>query len=157
VIARVPRAHFLLGGYPNREHYRQLSRELGIAAQVSFPGRIDYDRAARYLSLGEVAVGPKISETESNGKLYNYMACGLPTVAFDTPPSKEILGDLGVYAPRGDVNALARAIAGLLEDPERGRVLGRRLRQRVIEHFSWESNARQLVKAYDMAIAHMQG
>ena len=99
VLARVPQAHFLVGGYPNEEHYRQMAHELGIAEQVSFPGRIDYDQAARYLALGEVAVGPKLSETESNGKLYNYMACALPTVAFDTPASREILGDLGVLCP----------------------------------------------------------
>jgi glycosyltransferase involved in cell wall biosynthesis len=153
VIARVPEVHFLLGGYPNEDNYRQVAQELGIAGRVSFPGRVDYDQAARYLALGEVAVGPKISETESNGKLYNYMACGLPTVAFDTPPSKEILGDLGVYAPRGDVDALANAIAGLLEEPERSQALGQRLRQRVIEHFSWQSTAHQLIKAYDIAMA----
>jgi glycosyltransferase involved in cell wall biosynthesis len=97
-------------------------------------------------------VGPKLSETESNGKLYNYMACALPAVAFDTPVSREILGDLGVYAPRGDVAGLADAIAGLLENPEESRALGIKLRQRVIEQFSWQNTARQLLKAYDLAM-----
>ena len=107
VISRVPQAHFLVMGYPDVEAYRRKARRLGLEEHASFPGRIDYDQAPRYLALGDVAVGPKLSETESNGKLYNYMACALPTVAFDTPSSREILGDLGVYAPRGDVAALA--------------------------------------------------
>jgi glycosyltransferase involved in cell wall biosynthesis len=124
-----------------------------LEEHVTFPGRIDYDQAPRYLALGDVAVGPKLSETESNGKLYNYMACALPTVAFDTPSSREILGDLGVYAPRGDVAALADAIAGLLEDPAASRQLGLQLRQRVQEHFSWQNTARQLAKAYELALA----
>jgi glycosyltransferase involved in cell wall biosynthesis len=152
VLARVPRAYFLVMGYPYEERYREKARELGVADHVSLPGRIDYDQAARHLILGDVAVGPKLSETESNGKLYNYMACALPTVAFDTPPSREILGDLGIYAPRGDVAALADAIADLLEDPERARALGMKLRQRVMEHFSWRRTARQLSKAYGLAI-----
>ena len=152
VVARVPAAYFLMMGYPNEDRYRHMAAEMGLAAHVAFPGRIDYGQAARYLALGEVAVGPKMSETESNGKLYNYMACALPTVAFDTPPSREILGDLGVYAPRGDVAALAEAIAGLLEDPQGSRQLGDRLRQRVIERFSWEKTARQLLEAYRLAI-----
>ena len=152
VLARVPRAHFLVMGYPNEERYREMARDLGVAAHVSLPGRINYDQAARYLTLGDVAVGPKLSETESNGKLYNYMACALPSVAFDTPPSQEILGDLGVYAPRGDVAALADAIADLLEDPEGARALGIKLRQRVTEHFSWQRTARQLSKAYGLAV-----
>lgn len=151
VLARVPEAHFLVMGYPNVERYRDKARELGIVEHTSFPGRIDYNQAARYLALGEVAAGPKLSETESNGKLYNYMACALPTVAFDTPVSREILGDLGILAPRGDVAALADAIAGLLEEPEKGRQLGRKLRQRAEEQFSWRNTAQQLAKAYELA------
>ncbi|MGD8794217.1 MAG: glycosyltransferase family 4 protein [Anaerolineae bacterium] len=152
VLARVPDAYFLIMGYPNQDRYAQKARALGVAEQVGLPGRIDYDRAAAHLALGEVAVGPKLSETESNGKLYNYMACALPTVAFDTPPSREILGDLGVYAPRGDVEALAEAIAGLLENPGEAQVLGQKLRRRVMEHFSWQNTARQLLGAYSRAI-----
>jgi glycosyltransferase involved in cell wall biosynthesis len=153
VLARVPEAYFLIMGYPDEERYRQKARDLGVAEQVGFPGRIDYGQAARYLALGEVAVGPKLSETESNGKLYNYMACALPTVAFDTAVSREILGDLGVYALRGDVAALADRIAGLLENPERAWQLGIKLRQRVIDHFSWQNTARQLLVAYERAVA----
>ncbi|MEJ2207420.1 MAG: glycosyltransferase family 4 protein [Anaerolineae bacterium] len=155
VRRRVPEAYFLVMGYPHVERYQARAREMGLAGDVSFPGRIDYDAAARYLSLGQVAVGPKLSETESNGKLYNYMACALPTVAFDTPPSREILGDLGVYAPRGDVPALAEGIAGLLADPEAARRRGRALRQRVEEHFSWQNTARQLLAAYRLARAEV--
>jgi glycosyltransferase involved in cell wall biosynthesis len=151
VLARVPQAHFLVMGYPDEEKYRQKARDLGVVEHVSFPGRIDYAEAPRYLALGDVAVGPKLSETESNGKLFNYMACALPTVAFDTPPSREILGDLGVYAPRGDVAALADAIVGLLQNSDGARQLGAELRQRVVEHFSWENTARQLLKAYARA------
>jgi glycosyltransferase involved in cell wall biosynthesis len=157
VLARVPEAYFLIMGYPGEERYRHKAQDLDIAGQVSLPGRIDYGQAARYLNLGQVAVGPKLSETESNGKLYNYMACALPTVAFDTPVSREILGDLGVYAPRGDVTALADRIAGLLEDPEGARQLGVRLRQRVIDHFSWHNTARQLLVAYELAAARKFG
>ena len=151
VVARVPRAYFLVMGYPDEDRYLQKARDLGIVDHVCLPGRIDYDQAAQYLALGEVAVGPKLSETESNGKLYNYMACALPTVAFDTPPSREILGELGIYAPRGDRAALADAMVSLLQDPEGARQLGLKLRQRVVEQFSWQNTAQQLLHAYALA------
>lgn len=151
VRRQVPEAYFLIMGYPHVERYRARARELGVAEHVAFPGRIDYDQAARYLALGQVAVGPKLSETESNGKLYNYMACALPTVAFDTPPSREILGELGVYAPRGDVEALAGEIAALLADPEAARRRGQALRRRVDKRFSWQNTACQLLAAYRLA------
>jgi glycosyltransferase involved in cell wall biosynthesis len=157
VLARVPQAYFLVMGYPDEDEYRHKAHGMGLADHVCFPGRIDYDQAPRYLALGEVAVGPKLSQTESNGKLYNYMACALPTVAFDTPPSREILGDLGVYAPRGNVAALADAIASLLENPESSRRLGLELRRRVVDQFSWQNTARQLMAAYERAITKRAG
>jgi glycosyltransferase involved in cell wall biosynthesis len=129
-----------------------MSRELGIEDAVTLTGRIDYDLAPRYLALGAVAVGPKLSFTESNGKLYNYMSSALPTVAFDTPVSREILGDLGVYAVRGDVESLADVITGLLEDPEGSRQLGLELRQRVEANFSWQKTAQQISEAYALAL-----
>jgi glycosyltransferase involved in cell wall biosynthesis len=153
VLSRVPDAYFLVMGYPNEADYQRKARQLGVAESVAFPGRIDYDQAARYLALGQVAVGAKLSDTESNGKLYNYMACALPTVAFDTPPSREILGEFGVYAPRGDVAGLAEAIIDLLENPQRARDVGTKLHQRVVQRFSWQNTAEQLLKAYALAIS----
>jgi glycosyltransferase involved in cell wall biosynthesis len=76
-------------------------------------------------------------------------------VAFDTPPSREILGELGVYAPRGDVPALADGIAGLLADPEAARRRGQALRRRVEERFSWQNTAHQLLAAYRLARAEI--
>ena len=38
-----------------------------------------------------MAAAPKMSRTEGNGKIANYMAMGLPTVAFETPVAREIL------------------------------------------------------------------
>jgi len=89
---------------------------------VTFTGRVDYDRAGEYLGLGDIAVSAKLSTTEANGKLYNYMACGLPSVVFDSAVNREILGDHGNYARLGDASALAAEINNLLDHPaERGR------------------------------------
>ncbi len=70
--------HFLIMGFPE-EKYRRMAVETGVADLVTFTGRIDYTRAALYLSAGDIALSPKISLSEANGKLFNYMACGLPT------------------------------------------------------------------------------
>ena len=151
VLQNVPDAHFLIMGYPQVETYREQVRHLGIGANVTFTGRLDYREAPQYLALGDIAVSPKFDSTESNGKLYNYMAMGLPTVAFDTPVNREILGDDGVYAPLGRTDELAKAIVALLQNPQRAHMLGARLRQRAVEKFSWEQTARQLLAAYEAA------
>ena len=90
--------HLLLMGFPDLDFYRQKAEALGIRARVTFTGRVPYEKAPAYLALGDVAVAPKLSMTEGAGKLLNYMAVGLPTVAFDTPVAREYLGTLGALA-----------------------------------------------------------
>ena len=128
--------HFLIMGHPNVEHYRDLAGGMGLSDQVTFTGRIPYGQAHRCLNLGEVVAAPEISATEGSGKLPNYMALGLATVAFDTPVSREHMGPWGVYAALGDPHSLARGIVSLLQDPQRRAVLGNGLRDRAVELYS---------------------
>jgi glycosyltransferase involved in cell wall biosynthesis len=154
VVATRPDAHFLIMGYPNVDHYRARARELGIEAHVTFPGRVDYDRAQEYLGLGELAVSGKLSSTEANGKLYNYMACGLATVVFDTPVNREILGDLGVYARLGDAGELAERIVSLLEAPDERKARGAALRARAVADYSWERSGAQMEAIYRQLLSN---
>lgn len=142
--------HLLMMGFPSVERYRVMARELGIEEHVTFTGKVPYEDAPSHLALGDIAVAPKLSTTEGAGKILNYMAMELPTVAFDTPVSREYLGSLGAYAsPVGDARALARAIQELLKLPRPERqALGQRLRARASEHFSWERSGRRLLEIY---------
>jgi glycosyltransferase involved in cell wall biosynthesis len=141
--------HFLIMGYPGVGHYAQTATDLGLEGWVTFTGRIAYEQAPQYLALGDIATAPKMSDTEGSGKILNYMAMALPTVAFDVPVSREFLGELGVYAQPGDFMSLADAIQSLLDDPPRARALGQSARQHVAEHYSWQQAGRDLVSIYD--------
>jgi glycosyltransferase involved in cell wall biosynthesis len=148
VCAQRSDVHFLLGGYPNLDRYRQLAAELGIAERVTFAGKVPYEEAPRFLSLGDVAVSSKLSATEGAGKLLNYMAMALPTVAFDTPVSREYLGEHGVYAAVRDADDLARRLEELIGNPGRRAELGAALRQRAQEQYSWESAGGRILGIY---------
>jgi glycosyltransferase involved in cell wall biosynthesis len=149
----VPDVHFLIMGYPNDDAYRERVRQLGLADCVSLPGRIPYAEAGRYLTLGDVAVSPKTSTTEANGKLLNYMACGLATVATDTPVNRDLLGDAGVYAPVADPGALAARLVELLADPDRRTAAGQALRRRAETHFAWPALTDRLIRVYDRVVS----
>jgi len=150
IIQRVRRdVHFLMMGFPGVDTYRMKAIERGVADHVTFTGKVNYEDAPRYLRMGDVAVASKISETEGCGKLLNYMACALPSVAFDTPVSREYLGEHGIYAATGNAEALAAAILQLVVAPEHGRALGGWLRTRVVERFSWEDSGAHLLNIYD--------
>lgn len=152
ILVRGADVHFLIMGYPGAERYVQQARKMGIYERVSFPGRIPYEQIARWLAVGDVAVAPKLSQSEGNGKILNYMATGLPVVAFDNPVSRDYLDRDGVFAPPGDVNALAAGIESLLRDPARARALGRRLRARAIEKYSWDASACKIEQAYHAVV-----
>ena len=140
--------HFLIMGYPQVAHYQNLAAAHGVTGIVTFTGKVEYRNAPAYLSLGDISVAPKMSNTEGSGKLLNYMALAQPVVAYDSAVHREYLGEWGVYAPAGDVNAFTRCLAGLLHDPERRQFLGQQLRQRAIESYNWRSAGEKIVAVY---------
>jgi glycosyltransferase involved in cell wall biosynthesis len=106
---RDEKIHFLVMGYPNVGHYAQMAAQRGASSIMTFTGKIPFEEAPDYLALTDITVAPKMSSTEGSGKVLNYMAMARPVVAYDTAVNREFLGDLGVYAPLGDVAALAFA------------------------------------------------
>ena len=149
VIDVQPDVHFLIMGYPGYNEYDDLARQLGVSDHMTFAGRVPYEYAAHFLRVGDIALAPKLSLTEAAGKILNYMACALPTVAFDTPQAREYMAQFGVYADRGDANSLADRIIELHRDPDRAYVLGQALRARAISRFSWDDAARRLLGVYE--------
>lgn len=152
LVARQPDVHFLIMGHPDPHSYRAYAESLGIAGNVTLPGRIIYRDLHSYLALGDVAVAPKMSLTEGNGKISNYMAMGMPVVAFETPVSREILGDLGIYAQLGSAEDLAAKLELALESRELADRLGAAGRARAIAEFSWDRAARQIEEIYATAL-----
>ena len=140
--------HFLVMGYPNVESYQMSAHAWDVADRVTFTGRVPFDDAPYYLAAADIAVTAKMSTTEGSGKLLNYMAMAQPIVAYDTPVNREYLDDLGVYAPAGDVAAFTAAILALAGDPARRRLLGRELRRRAQEQFSWAAATDRILGLY---------
>jgi glycosyltransferase involved in cell wall biosynthesis len=144
--------HFLIMGFPNQARYENIAKQLKINDHVTFTGRISYFEAPRYLALGDLAVSPKLSITEANGKLYNYMACGLPAVVFDSPTNREILGDSGIYAKIfGNPESFAEAIEFGLNNENIVRVLGQKLREKAVTDFSWDAVVEKILNVYTIS------
>ncbi len=142
--------HFLIMGFPAVDHYQYVARELAVDSHTTFTGKIPYHEARSFLALGDVAVAPKLSATEGSGKILNYMAMGLPTVAFDTPVSREYLGDSGIYATPGDPVSLAQALLSALSGTaEQRRLEGKKLRRKALDSFSWHRAAETILHAYE--------
>jgi glycogen synthase len=83
------------------------------------------------------------------------MACETPVVASAVGGILEVVedGKTGVLVEPGRPDALVAPIRALLEDPARGRAMGRAGRRRVEAHFSWVSVATRTREVYQDAIA----
>lgn len=142
------KAQFIVIGYPNIEKYQKMCIDLGIQGRVKLLGKIDYSLVPKYLALASIAVAPKISLSEGDGKLYNYMASGLAVVAFDRSVSREILGNAGVYAKFGNTSDLANKIVWFIDHPTKAKQFGQKARQRAISELSWRTVGERINQVY---------
>ncbi len=120
IFARVRRALpatlLMVGDGPDRQDAEAEARELGVAADVHFLGRLD--AVAPVLAAADLFVLP--SQTESFGlAALEAMACGAPVLAARTGGLPEVVSDNvdGLLEPPGSVEAMARRAVNLLRDP----------------------------------------
>jgi glycosyltransferase involved in cell wall biosynthesis len=103
--------------------------------RIHLPGYVDREEAKDLLRHAEVVV--LASDDEGFGlPLAEALACGAACVASDAPALVEVAGGAAVHFPRGDVGALAAALAAVLE-PEARRRLQAAARARAVE-LAWE-------------------
>lgn len=125
----------------------QLLRELDIVDRVRFESGISTTELVEHYARATVAVVPSLYEGFGL-PAGEAMASAVPVIATDGGALPEIVGDAGVIVPRGDEHALAQAIDKLLIDAGERERLAERGRRRILETFSWEVCARQMVSYY---------
>jgi glycosyltransferase involved in cell wall biosynthesis len=104
--------------------------------------------AGHDVCLGIFGTGPKSLRVAPN-KVFQGAAGGRAVITADTPPQRAMLGADAVYVPPGDAEALAAAVARLVDDrPECAR-LGRAARSRALRSFAPASVAAPLRESLD--------
>ena len=110
----------------------------GLTDRVELPGRLDPSEVAARLAGADVVVVPSRADAAPLVVLEAWRS-GRPLVATvrGGPPEIVTDGDDGVLVDPQDTQALAAAVLGLLDDPERAGRIGAAGRRRV-EDFTWE-------------------
>jgi glycosyltransferase involved in cell wall biosynthesis len=137
----------VVGDGPLRAELGAEAERLGIASHVRLLG----DRAdvRDVLEALDVFVLPSRTEGMSNALLEG-MAMTLPVVATAVGGTPEVIADerSGLLVPADDANAMAAAIARLLDDPVSAARLAAAARQTVEERYAARSMVRRLEAVY---------
>lgn len=136
---------------------KDLAASLRLENWVSFPGWMPADKIAALLHKADVGLEPNPEDFVSPVKVMEYMAYGLPVVAFDLFETRQILRTGGRYAPAGNVVAFADCIEALLDDPKAREELGAAGHERALNVLAWEHQAPRYVQVYENLLAGPYG
>jgi teichuronic acid biosynthesis glycosyltransferase TuaC len=144
----------IVGDGPERVALEGLATRLGVAARVEFCGQLE--PAAAIARARRCTLFARPSTEEAFGVAYiEAMAGGLPAIGCRGEPGPEEIaaaGDGFMLVPPGDIERLTQRIDELLSDPHRLREAGRRARDTVAAHFTWERCGEQTIAAYEHAL-----
>ena len=143
----------LMGFGDSLEDLKAQTKSLGLDSHVTFTGRVDKVAIAEHLSRADIGVCPDLktplNDLSTMNKTMEYMAYGLPSVAFDLVETRVSGADTVLYAPSGDIAAFADHVETLIDDPDLRVELGRRARSRVVDELDWRPQAEAYVGVFD--------
>jgi glycosyltransferase involved in cell wall biosynthesis len=159
VLPEVPEAKFQIIGsalFDERAYERDLHTlcdKLGLEGSVEFLGFRE-DVPALIAEMDILAHCSTMGEPFGQ-VLVQGMGAGKPVVATRGGGVLEVIeeGLTGLLVPMNDAESAAGAILRLLKEPDWAREMGRRGRQRVLDHFTIEKTAQQVQSVYDGVLA----
>lgn len=131
----------------------RLIEQLAIGDVVRTVAGLDDGELAALLGSAELASVPSLYEGFSLPAV-EAMACGTPLVASRAGAIPEVVGECALLVEPGDSQALAGALATLLDDAALRERMGAAGRARVLQHYSWAVVAARTAECYAAAIAN---
>jgi glycosyltransferase involved in cell wall biosynthesis len=130
-----------------------MREQLGLEDFVEFTGRVPDKMVAAILSTADVGISPDpknpLNDLSTMNKTMEYMAFGLPVVAFDLRETRVSAQGAAVYATPNEVPELAQLLVELIDDDQRRRSMGAAGRARVEDELAWAHQAPRYVGVYE--------
>lgn len=131
----------------------------GLEGRVDLTGRLDLaivERRLRDARIGLSVLQP-VPNYMSNypTKIFEYMAAGVPVVASDFPLYRSVVdaSGCGITVDHASPEAIAAAMARLLDHPDEAQAMADRGRAAVIERYSWDVGRRALLALYERILS----
>jgi 1,2-diacylglycerol 3-alpha-glucosyltransferase len=106
----------IIGDGPERPALEELAQDIGIAQQVEFTGRVEFDEIPAYLKAADIFCFASVTETQGLATM-EALAAGLPVVAVAATGTNDIIthGQEGLLT-ENDSMTLAQAIKQVVDD-----------------------------------------
>jgi glycosyltransferase involved in cell wall biosynthesis len=160
--ARHPRIRMVIAGDgPLRSDLERAFAECGLSERVHFTGAMHHEDVPDWIRQFDVAVAPYAPVGHpfyfSPLKLFEYMACGVPTVAARIGQIEEVVrhGETGMLYRPGDFDELAAACDQLLTDEALRYKIGQSAAEEIHGHYTWDHNVKRIVELV-RALPNMQ-
>jgi len=140
----------IVGDGDFRSEGDRVANSLGVHPRIRWVPQVPSLEVPDYLSVMDALVLP--SRTTARWKeqfgrvLIEAMACETPPVGSISGEIPNVIGDAGLVFPEGDVSTLAEQLLHLVQNPRLVAELGKRGRQRVLEHFTQKTMAEEVLK-----------
>jgi len=148
----------VVGDGPELVRLKDLTRQYGLEANVSFAGWVDQQSLAREFSSTQAFAFPSLREF-GGGVVLEALASGLPAIIVDYGgPGELVTPECGILLPMKPrqelVEQLRRGMEELAGDPVRCRAKGLAACRRVREEFTWTVKADRIVAMYRQVLAN---
>ena len=163
VTTQVPAVRLLMvgqsaGGDHEVSWLKRKAAELGLGEQVIYTGQVPRSEVPRYIRAADVGVSPIVPlpayQISSPTKLFETLGMARPIVGNDIPEQATVLAESGAgLCTPYEEQAFADAIVWLLQHRDEAQAMGKKGRQYVETHRSYEGLARRVEDAYQTLVA----
>lgn len=153
----------VVGDGPERDGLEALAIELEISDRIKFIGSVPYGSVPDYIRAFDVAVDltaspikirDKIIYASYSQKIPQYLACGIPVVAWDFAETKFLKDNqIGEIVEMKDKDKLFKSIKHLLQlNPAEKKELSYKARNFAVTQISFENVTRQRIAFWEQSV-----
>ena len=123
-------------------------QEHNLQNRVILTGRVAHKEVPGLLAAMDMAVLPSAGDYTSPVKLFEFMAAGIPAVAPDFEPIKEVLkeGQNGWMFKANNIEATVAAVLNLSQNADELKRVGKNAREYIRTERQWRNNVLQLAQ-----------
>ena len=147
----------MVGEGDDKAAWQQLALDLGVAERLRWVGNVPKTAIGRYYNMADVLAMPSVSRPADglNVCVLDAMSCGKPVIGTTVAgnPLAIVNETTGLLIPEQDADALAGALARLVDDATLRRRMGAASRARIENELGWPHLARRYIQHFETLAA----